>query len=193
MSIRSKKFRSALKHAAYSTTALLPGEDPAAFKKLHQGLIAELSPNGPLEEDMVATIARLLWRKQNLGTFRIAQQTHRRWSAIISEKVPSNTPPLPDINVLLGGLEIDPAAREAGYQSAEAQARAEFGSAYELFEMEQAATVEQLVKDLEVEEQLDAMIGRCLKQLLFVRGLKSISITPASAPRAGLSAFTKVA
>jgi hypothetical protein len=47
---------------------LLPGEDPAAFKKLHQKLIDELKPVGALEEDIVADIARLIWRKQNLAT-----------------------------------------------------------------------------------------------------------------------------
>ena len=46
MSNRAKKIRPALKHAGYSTTALLPGEDPAAFKKLHQHLIAEHTPRG---------------------------------------------------------------------------------------------------------------------------------------------------
>jgi hypothetical protein len=78
--------RALTKHAAYSTTALLPGEDPAAFKKLHQGLIAELIPNGPLEEDIVGTIAQLVWRKQNVGTFRIAEQVKSRWYGIRSEK-----------------------------------------------------------------------------------------------------------
>jgi hypothetical protein len=32
--------------------------------KLHRQLIAELSPKGMLEHDVVATIARLVWRKQ---------------------------------------------------------------------------------------------------------------------------------
>jgi hypothetical protein len=34
------QFHSALKHGAYSGTCLLPGEDPAEFKKLHQDLVA---------------------------------------------------------------------------------------------------------------------------------------------------------
>jgi hypothetical protein len=40
---------------------------------LHRGLIAELTPVGVLEEDIVADLARLIWRKQNLKTFRIAE------------------------------------------------------------------------------------------------------------------------
>ena len=60
----SIKFPPALKHGAYSGTTLLPGEDPAAFEKLHADLVTELTPVGPLEEDIVVTIARLAWRKQ---------------------------------------------------------------------------------------------------------------------------------
>jgi hypothetical protein len=73
MSIQVKKLHAALKHGAYSATALLPGEDMAAFKELHEKIIAELAPVGPLEDDIVATITRLLWRKQNLATFRKAE------------------------------------------------------------------------------------------------------------------------
>ena len=73
MSNQIKKFHPALKHGAFSATAILPGEDPAAFRDLHQKLIVELTPIGALEDDIVATIARLLWRKKNLATLRIAE------------------------------------------------------------------------------------------------------------------------
>jgi hypothetical protein len=52
----------ARKHGAYSESILLPGEDPAAFKQMHADLIAELIPVGPLEDDIVLTIARHVWR-----------------------------------------------------------------------------------------------------------------------------------
>jgi hypothetical protein len=51
----------------YSGTALLPGEDPGEFELLHNKLIAEFAPAGPFEQDIVANMARLIWRKQNLG------------------------------------------------------------------------------------------------------------------------------
>ena len=76
------KLPSALKHAAYSAMTLLPGEDPAEFEKLHKDLISDLAPDGPLEEDVVATIARLLWRKQNLQSFRVAQHAKERLETI---------------------------------------------------------------------------------------------------------------
>jgi hypothetical protein len=40
---------------------------------LQEALIAELAPTGALEEDIVADIARLVWRKQNLATFGRAE------------------------------------------------------------------------------------------------------------------------
>ena len=55
-----------------------PGEDAAAFKKLHDALIAELSPAGALEEDIVSSIARLVWRKRHLATFRVVPMRDRR-------------------------------------------------------------------------------------------------------------------
>jgi hypothetical protein len=185
---RVKKVHPALKHAGYSTIALLPGEDPAAFKKLHQDLIAELKPDGTLEEDIVATIARLVWRKQNLKTFRIAQQTKTRWEEIRSEIVPSSVGSYPILTPYLTEEKIDPAERAALLQTAEKQARAELGPAYDFLEMNEKATVEQLKDDLEVQGALDATIDRCLKRLLFLRGLKSISTASASAPRLRLSA-----
>jgi hypothetical protein len=43
-----------------------------------------------------------------------------------------------------------------------------------------------LLSDLAVEERLDALIDKCLKRLLFLRGLKSLAQpqtpTPAPAP-----------
>src|SRR5262249_7309368 len=90
MSGTMRKFPPALKHGGYSTTTLLPGEDPAEFEKLHERLIVELAPAGALEEDIVLTIARLLWRKKNLASFRIAAQARKRFDAIVVEETRLN-------------------------------------------------------------------------------------------------------
>ena len=74
----SVRFKNAFKHGAYSATAVLPGEDEDAFRELHQKIIAELAPVGALEEDLVGTIARLLWRKQNLAILRIVEFARER-------------------------------------------------------------------------------------------------------------------
>ena len=74
MGKRVNRFPSALIHGAYSGTALLPREDSDDLKKLHKGLIVEFAPVGPLEEDTVASMARLIWRKQNLSTYKLVVQ-----------------------------------------------------------------------------------------------------------------------
>jgi hypothetical protein len=156
MVVRIKKIHPALKHAGYAATAVLPGEDPAAFEKLHQDLIAELRPDGPLENDTVATIAHLTWRKQNLGTIRIAERAR--------EVIQS----FPDAKTYR--------------QHVKNQIRRQLGDTYQLFEIGDAATLDGLMKELATEERLDIMIDRCLKRLLFLRGLKSLSSAASSAP-----------
>jgi hypothetical protein len=91
---RDRRFHPALKHAAYSGTTLLPGEDPAAFAKLHAELIGEFAPVGPLEEEIVSSVAHLIWRKQNLSTYRLAEQASNRVSAIYKEV----SPPMPEFS-----------------------------------------------------------------------------------------------
>ena len=171
----------ALKHAGYSATTLLPGEDSAAFEKLHQALIAEFTPNGALEEDIVADIARLTWRKQNLATFRIAERVKMRRSQIYHEKVP----PLDYC------FDADVAERlqqeREGRRAAEEQARQELGDIYQLIDIGEPATVNGLMKELDIKERLDGLISKCLKQLLMVRGVKSLSAASSSVPTPQIS------
>ena len=47
-----QKTHPALKHAAYSATTILPGEDSAAFERLRRELIAELLPKGAFEHTL---------------------------------------------------------------------------------------------------------------------------------------------
>jgi len=68
-------------------------------------------------------------------------------------------------------------ARE-GYRAAEEQARQELGDIYKLIDIGEPATIEGLIKELDIKERLDGLISKCLKQLLMVRGVKSLS--PAS-------------
>ena len=173
MSIQVKKLHAALKHGAYSATAVLPGEDLAAFKKLHQECIAHYPPVGPLEDDVVATMARLLWRKQNLPTCRLAELALEYEAAIRREMLPSRLEELLE-------CEVPPAKREAAMQAAEDEARKELGARYALVEI--GATVDRLLQDLVIEERLDARIDACIKRLLHLRGLRSLSTAPASPP-----------
>jgi hypothetical protein len=46
-------------------------------------------PNGPVEHDIVMTIARVLWREQNLATFQTAQLVKFRYRQIIDGELKS--------------------------------------------------------------------------------------------------------
>lgn len=56
----------ALKHGGFSRADLLPWEDPDEFEQLRRGLVEELQPDGPLEQDCVDTITSLQWRKRRV-------------------------------------------------------------------------------------------------------------------------------
>jgi hypothetical protein len=59
----------ALKHGGFAEATILPNEDPEEFKKLHDALIDDLDPEGPIEEDIVRSIADNLWRKRRFRRF----------------------------------------------------------------------------------------------------------------------------
>ena len=167
MSVRTNKLPPALKHGIYASTALLPGEDSVAFQKLREKITAELQPIGPLEIDAVESIARLTWRKQNLGTFQRAKLAHDRYSIIQSEHLPHSAFDLP--------FGPDAAEIKAAHQAAEDQARKELGPSFELIEVGDLITAARLLEDLDLEQRLDAAIDKSLKRLLFLRGLKSLA------------------
>jgi hypothetical protein len=173
---RVKRNHPALKHGAYSAIAVLPGESRAAFDKLHRDLIADHAPSWVLEYDTVATLARLLWRKQNLDTLHIAERARNRRSEIINKTVDRTeyVPPLSCVE------PPDPVKQAAQMRAAEEQTPKELGDAHELITIGEAATFDGLTKELDVKERLDACIDRCLKRLLFLKGFKSISGEPAS-------------
>jgi hypothetical protein len=174
MTSRNNKAPPALKHAGYSATTLLPGESAAEFKKLHESLIREFVPDGALEDDIVARLAHLVWRRQHLETFRRAELAQRRVAQIRSATVRSidGATAKSEEPVQFGFIETLHAAEE--------RAREELGELYDLVEIGEEATIDQLVKELQVIERLDAAIDRCIKRLLMVRGLKSMLIGEAS-------------
>ena len=185
----------ALKHGAYSATAILPGESQAEFEKLHRDILAEWTPSGVLENDIVMTITRLLWRKQNLDTLHIAEHARRRCeeSTNSGEKT---------IRILF--QHPDPEKNEENRRTAEenwrieeekrqARIREKFGDDYELVELGEATTFDGLRKELDIIERLDSAITRCLKQLLLVRGVKSISAAPSSTSSKRISGQPKAA
>ena len=77
--------------------------------------------------------------------------------------------------------------------SVESEGRRELGDLYAFVEMGEEATLDRLVEELGVQERLDGMIDRCIKRLLVVRGIKSISVESTSSPPRSISGPSKVA
>ena len=160
-----------IKHGAFSAMTLMPGEDATAYEQLHAQLVAELCPAGVLEEDIVSSVARLVWRRRNLATLRAAKLAQNRLWKLKFEKLKT-------------AMEEEEAAEDADMNeaeaSAQAQAREELGDIYPLIEAENAATTDGLMQELTTQERLDAVIDKCMKRLLFLRGLKSMAQSSAS-------------
>jgi hypothetical protein len=166
----------AIKYAVYSAMTLLPGEDSAAYDALHARLVAEFNPRGVLEEEIVSSLARLLWRRRNLATLRKAKLARERASQFRDAKWKE-----------IFAREGRPYAAEedALLASAIPPAREELGELYELVEAGAIATTDGLLEELATQERLDGQIDRCIKRLLFLRGLKSMaqSTTLGGAPQ----------
>jgi hypothetical protein len=165
---------------------LLPGESSTEFEQLHKRVIEEFAPSGPLEEDIVSTLARLLWRKQNRSTFRNAISARKRLNAIIQEEIDRRNIPKPFALALMP-LEVESevvqAAREEAQRVGRERAQKELGDLYELTTVD-IATDDGLLTELAIEERLDALIDKCIKRLLMVRGVKSMTIQiPSDSPR----------
>lgn len=181
---RNHRVPPALKHGGFSGIALLPGEDPAAFKKLHDELIDEFGPSGALESDIVETLARLTWRKQNLLTYRLAARAKIEFSQIRSA-LPSSSFPMPILTLPNWGPEEQRADAERQVQAdhtAREQARQKLGIGWQLIELGDVVTTDHLFGELSIVDRIDGMIDRCLKRLLFVRGIKSLSSSASEVP-----------
>ena len=169
------KQSNAFKHGVYSAIGLLPGESPAKLKKYQQHIIDEFKPNGPVEHDIVMTIARALWRKQNLATFKTAQLMKFRYRQIIDEELKSHGIPCSHSQVFIHKGE-NQAALEGAWRAAQKQACSELGDWCEYGD-DDFGTIERLMKDLEIIERLDAVVDKCVKRLLMVRGVKALAPT----------------
>jgi hypothetical protein len=159
MSIPATRVSPALKHGAYSKTALLPGEDPAAFEELHKGLVAEFTPHGRMEEETVAIIAHAMWRRQNLAKFEFGRlfDLVAECAGAAAEESQQHSNKLS----LFEKLDRDSQDRhKTAEENRKGVAAVEF--------------LDLTMKKLEVEERLDALIDRLIKRLLLLKGLKSI-------------------
>jgi hypothetical protein len=173
MSVRKKnQLAGALKHGAYSNITLLPGEDPIAFQKLYDDLVVEFTLQGPAEEDLGRTMAHILWRKQNVMIYNVAKKVKRRYSEIVEKSEPRLMPLLsferyPD--------ERTPEEIRAATDAAKKEAREELGESMVFVEIGEDITTEHMFEEFSVLDRLDSYFERCVKRLLLMRGVKSVS------------------
>jgi hypothetical protein len=80
MSIPTKKTPPALKHAGFSCTSVLPGEDATEFEKLRQAIVAELELDGALEDEISHSLAHLFWRKKISGFLASRSAPGNEWA-----------------------------------------------------------------------------------------------------------------
>jgi hypothetical protein len=169
------KLPNALKHGAYCESVLLPGESATDLEKLRQAITADLKPNGPLEEDIVQTITRLVWRKQNMATYRKAEMASARLSALHEKYFPT-----PLFMPILGhNSQENSADNRAAFEREVQTARKELGDVSKLVDVGEVATSGYLLDQLAIEDRLDGVIDRCLKRLTMVRMIKSMTVQSA--------------
>jgi hypothetical protein len=169
------KGSAALKHGGYSGLTLLHGEDRFAFEKLRRQLFDELKPQGRLEQEIVTDIARLMWRKQNLGSYGLTQTIRIFEDVLITScKILSAQKDTEEFVKSADNYKVILEAKDKVEAQEQSASKAETERLLKEHDVLKMATFEGLMREWEVEERLGAMIDRCLKRLLFVRGLKSL-------------------
>lgn len=172
---RRPKISPALKHGGYSGLTLLPGEDRFAFEKLRRELFDELKPQGRLEQEIVTDIARLTWRKQNLGNYELTQLLRIFEDVLItSTRLLSDQKVAEEFVKSADNYKATLEAKDKVKTQEQSASEAETERLLREHDVHKMATLEGLMREWEVEERLGAMIDKCLKRLLFVRGLKSL-------------------
>jgi len=163
-----------LKHGVFAKAALLPGEDPAEFQVLCEGLFHELQPQGVLEVEEVLSIAKHVWRKRRLFALRTAKVipfnperdfskgAHvelRLWEIGSGhEKSPTGSP-----------------TTDRAFLAREAAERARKAHEEKISEAQnQPIDIATFEKDLELEAKVDVMIERGLKRLMQIKAMKDM-------------------
>lgn len=166
------KSSSALKHGAYSGFTLLPGENRLEFERFRRELFAEFRPQGRLEEEIVADIARLVWRKRNLGNYELTQLTSIVANLLATAREIAKSKA--DEENIINEVDHYKIMSRNTEEKQRADKVIERDKKMKELDLRKMATLEGLLKELDVDERLGAMIDKCLKRLLFVRGIKSV-------------------
>ena len=84
-----EKRRYRVRHGVFSAHTVLPGEDPAEFKKLLEKITVQYNAGDDPDLQLELTsLARLLWRRQSLVTYPLATEASRIVHEINAELIP---------------------------------------------------------------------------------------------------------
>jgi hypothetical protein len=192
----------ALKHGGYSNLGVLPGEDPKEFTRFHQSVIADLDPSGPIECDIVLNLAKCLWRKSRLGIYAVAEAARKEWGQVFAERdtpywdftFEMLKKLSRDTKHLMDTLELEEGTRTAVIEQLphieevnrciDALPASEGEPDEELMRKElikcklaslgDRITIEELIKEIELDARLEARIDRLLKRLYQLKAAKQM-------------------
>jgi hypothetical protein len=203
----------ALKHGGFSNLTVLPGEDKTKFVKLLEELTLEFKPSGAFEEDQVFTLAKLMWRRRNLGIYQRAEAARAEWGPYLVEDphpqlvvdlalksrllaiAEQFTAKFSNEEALENEAKFMPAVREVALATKNLLAAVDadtstktdsskglgdfvskniddFTFDFRLALQGDEITPEKLIRELEVDARLDAMIDRVLKRLMQLKAMK---------------------
>lgn len=196
---QNRKRPNACKHGAFALIAILPGEDPREFERLHSALVEEWEPEGETENDAVLSLTKGVWRKRRVQKFVEAQ--------VIKTTV---DPSLPSFDETLGLIAFAGLMRDRPETAFEEHAsrcpdkikhltwrvpRSKFGTTSEWaqavvqeiysvllpesmitapFASAAALSDDVFKKELALDERIDAMIDRAVKRLIQIKAMKQM-------------------
>jgi hypothetical protein len=155
------KHHPALRSGLYSALGVLPTESKAGFRKLNKGLVDEFHPDGASEIDLVDDIARLMWRKQNMHTYRLSYQARRLRHQTIAERMSEMSDPQ--------YLDVEQVKKEV-----EEEVRLELATDSGLLDLGPMISDKGLEHELNLSDRFDAAIARKIKQLFQLKAMKQV-------------------
>ncbi len=69
---KARSSQNSLRHGLTATQTMLPGEDPAEFQAIRQGMFSALRPSGILENQLLERAASLMWRMRRIQVCEVA-------------------------------------------------------------------------------------------------------------------------
>jgi hypothetical protein len=186
------KMPSALSHGAYSSMAILRGENPEQYNRLFMGLVDEYMPEGTTELEAVMSLANMYWRKWRIQKAVSAQII--RWRMDPNHPIyDKSLDPLhakAQCERLKKLLEDSAKCSEAGSKEQKMELDAlieEFGATmsndhvlYPTAIAEQAYVLEcdLFKKELDQLERIEASIDRLIKRIYQIKGMKQALFSP---------------